>query len=59
MIDDECDYFSTDSNQWLSKEDRDALRKREEELRAARHGSRRDRKVRPHVLSKFEMVYEV
>ena len=49
MIDDECDYFSTDSNQWLHKEDRDALRKREEELRAARHGSRRDRKVRLRV----------
>ncbi|KAK7486815.1 hypothetical protein BaRGS_00021962 [Batillaria attramentaria] len=45
VIDDECDYFSTDSNQWLSKQDREALRKREEELRSARHGSRRDRKV--------------
>ncbi|KAK7116658.1 activating signal cointegrator 1-like isoform X2 [Littorina saxatilis] len=45
VIDDECDYFSTDSNQWLSKKDREALRKREEELRSSRHASRRDRKV--------------
>ena len=45
VIDDECDYFSTDSNQWLNKEDREALRKREEELRAARFASRKDRKV--------------
>lgn len=45
MIDDEADYFSTDSNQWLSKEDRELLRKREEELRSQRHMSRKDRKV--------------
>ncbi|KAL8561300.1 hypothetical protein ACOMHN_047155 [Nucella lapillus] len=46
VIDDECDYFSTDSNQWLNKHERDALRNREEELRADRFASRRDRKVR-------------
>ena len=45
MIDDESDYFSVDSNKWLSKADREALRKREEELRAQRHASRKDRKV--------------
>ena len=44
MIDDESDYFSSDSK-WLSKGDRDALRKREEELRSQRHASRKDRKV--------------
>ncbi|XP_045216561.1 activating signal cointegrator 1-like [Mercenaria mercenaria] len=45
VIDDEADYFSTDSNQWLSKEDREMLRKREEELRSQRHASRKDRKI--------------
>lgn len=29
----------------MSKEDRELLRKREEELRSKRHGSRRDRKI--------------
>lgn len=45
VIDDEADYFSTDSNQWLSKDDRELLRKREEELRSQRHVSRKDRKI--------------
>ncbi|CAG5134909.1 unnamed protein product [Candidula unifasciata] len=45
VIDDECDYYATDANQWLSSEERDKLRKREEELRKSRHGSRRDRKI--------------
>ena len=45
VIDDESDYFSTDSNQWLSKTDREALRKREEELRSQRHSSRKERKI--------------
>ena len=45
MIDDESDYFAADSNKWLSKADREALKKREEELRSQRHGSRKDRKV--------------
>ena len=44
VIDDESDYFSSDSK-WLSKADREALRKREEELRSQRHASRKDRKV--------------
>lgn len=45
VIDDESDYFSTDSNQWLSHKQREALRKRNEELRAERFASRRDMKV--------------
>ncbi len=45
MIDDESDYFSVDGNQWLSSQQRDALRKREDELRKARHGSRLERKI--------------
>ena len=34
----------TDSK-WMSKKDREALQKREEELRSKRHASRRDQKV--------------
>ena len=45
VIDDECDYYATDANRWLNNDDREKLRKREEELRKARHGSRRDRKI--------------
>ncbi|KAK3584707.1 hypothetical protein CHS0354_036484 [Potamilus streckersoni] len=44
VIDDESDYFSTDSK-WLSDSERAALKKREEELRAQRFASRKDRKV--------------
>ncbi|CAH1797101.1 unnamed protein product [Owenia fusiformis] len=44
VIDDESDYFSSDS-QWLSKKDREKLKKREEELRAIKHASRKDRKI--------------
>ncbi|RXN17698.1 activating signal cointegrator 1 [Labeo rohita] len=45
VLDDESDYFATDSNQWLSPGEREALRKREEELRELRHVSRKDRKI--------------
>ncbi|XP_052797264.1 activating signal cointegrator 1-like isoform X1 [Mya arenaria] len=45
VIDDEADYFSTDSNQWLNQKDREQLRKREEELRSKRYVSRKDRKI--------------
>ncbi|MFT7814382.1 activating signal cointegrator 1 isoform X2 [Arapaima gigas] len=45
VLDDESDYFATDSNQWLSQAEREVLRQREEELRQLRHASRRDRKV--------------
>ncbi|XP_052002347.1 activating signal cointegrator 1 isoform X1 [Xyrauchen texanus] len=45
VLDDESDYFATDSNQWLSPGEREALRKRDEELRELRHASRKDRKI--------------
>ncbi len=45
VIDDESDYFSVDSNKWLSKKQREALKKREEEIRERRHGSRLNRKI--------------
>lgn len=45
VIDDESDYFSTDSNRWLSQTERDKLRKREEELRSIRFASKKDRKI--------------
>ncbi|ESO92590.1 hypothetical protein LOTGIDRAFT_162501 [Lottia gigantea] len=45
VLDDECDYFATESNKWISEEDRKKLKEREEELRSERHGSRRDRKI--------------
>ncbi|NXN86815.1 TRIP4 protein, partial [Bombycilla garrulus] len=45
VIDDESDYFATDSNQWLSKQEREALQKREQELRELRHASRLSKKI--------------
>nr|XP_046204908.1 activating signal cointegrator 1 isoform X2 [Oncorhynchus gorbuscha]XP_046204909.1 activating signal cointegrator 1 isoform X2 [Oncorhynchus gorbuscha]XP_046204911.1 activating signal cointegrator 1 isoform X2 [Oncorhynchus gorbuscha]XP_046204912.1 activating signal cointegrator 1 isoform X2 [Oncorhynchus gorbuscha] len=45
VLDDESDYFATDSNQWLSPSEREHLRKKEEELRELRHASRKDRKI--------------
>ena len=45
VIDDEADYFAADSNRWLSAKEKDALNKREAQLRKERHGSRRDRKI--------------
>lgn len=45
VIDDESDYFSIDSNQWLKDDEKAKLRKREEELRGVRHASRKDRKI--------------
>ncbi|XP_067105193.1 activating signal cointegrator 1 isoform X1 [Osmerus mordax] len=45
VLDDESDYFATDSNQWLSPGERDNLRKHDEELRELRHASRKDRKI--------------
>ncbi|XP_072349135.1 activating signal cointegrator 1 [Scyliorhinus torazame] len=45
VIDDESDYFAADSNQWLSKQEREALRKKEEELRELRHASRRTQPI--------------
>nr|XP_019604254.1 PREDICTED: activating signal cointegrator 1 isoform X1 [Rhinolophus sinicus] len=45
VIDDESDYFASDSNQWLSKIERETLQKREEELREFRHASRLTKKI--------------
>ncbi|KAF4017388.1 hypothetical protein G4228_008763 [Cervus hanglu yarkandensis] len=45
VIDDESDYFASDSNQWLSKIEREAIQKREEELREFRHASRLSKKI--------------
>ncbi|XP_006141795.1 activating signal cointegrator 1 [Tupaia chinensis] len=45
VIDDESDYFASDSNQWLSKIERETLQKREEELRELRHASRLTKKI--------------
>ena len=45
MIDDESDYFSTESNRWISDAKREALQQREAELREIRHGFRMNRKL--------------
>ncbi|XP_002731363.1 activating signal cointegrator 1-like [Saccoglossus kowalevskii] len=45
VIDDESDYFATDTNRWLSKKEREVLKNREDELREQRHGSRRGKKI--------------
>lgn len=45
VLDDESDYFASDSNQWLSPAEREKVRKKEEELRDLRHASRKDRKI--------------
>lgn len=45
VLDDESDYFASDSNQWLSPGEREKMRKKEEELRDLRHASRKDRKI--------------
>ncbi|XP_004855711.1 activating signal cointegrator 1 isoform X1 [Heterocephalus glaber] len=45
VIDDESDYFASDSNQWLSKIERETLQKRAEELRELRHASRLSKKI--------------
>jgi len=45
IIDDESDYFSVDSNKWLTPQQREALRKKKEELHEERHKSRLDRRI--------------
>ncbi len=45
MIDDEMDYFSVDSNRWLSQKEREKLRGKEEELRRLKHASRRNQSI--------------
>uniref|UniRef100_A0A8C4QG95 ASCH domain-containing protein n=1 Tax=Eptatretus burgeri TaxID=7764 RepID=A0A8C4QG95_EPTBU len=46
VIDDESDYFASDSNLWISMTEREALKKREEERHALRHASRLSRGVK-------------
>jgi len=45
VLDDELDYFSVDSNRWLTEGQRGGLRKREEELRDIKYGSRRNKAI--------------
>lgn len=45
MLDDESDYFAAESNPWLSPDEREKMRKMEEDLRELRHASRKDRKI--------------
>jgi len=45
VIDDECDYFSTNSTKWMSSKERQVLQKKEQELLEKRHESRRNKKV--------------
>ncbi|XP_032417404.1 activating signal cointegrator 1 isoform X2 [Xiphophorus hellerii] len=45
VLDDESDYFAAESNQWLSPNEREKMRKMEEDLRELRHASRKDRKI--------------
>lgn len=45
VIDDESDYFSVDTNSWLSVNERDILQERDHELREKKYGSRRNRGV--------------
>ena len=44
VIDDESDYFATDSK-WLSKKERKTLKDKEDRLQQLKHGSRLNRKV--------------
>ena len=40
FIDDESDYFASDSDKWLSKDQRQKLKEREKEIHEQKHGSR-------------------
>lgn len=40
MFDDQSDYFTVD-NRWLSKEERDAVTKREKEMKAKKEADRK------------------
>lgn len=45
VIDDQSDYFASDTNRWLSDNERKKLKAREDQLREQRHASRRQRWV--------------
>eukprot|EP00051_Salpingoeca_urceolata_P003194 m.55900 g.55900 ORF g.55900 m.55900 type:complete len:597 (-) comp12563_c0_seq3:84-1874(-) len=45
VIDDQADYFASDSNSWLSAQERDKVKAKEAALLAARSKARKDRKI--------------
>jgi len=45
VIDDESDYFSVDSDRWLSASEKEALHSKQESLREKKYGSRLNRGV--------------
>jgi len=45
IIDDESDYFSVDTNKWLTPQQREALKKKKQEVHDERHKSRLDRRI--------------
>lgn len=45
VIDDESDYFSVETNQWISSDQREALQSKDAALREAKYGSRRNKVV--------------
>lgn len=45
VIDDESDYYSLDSNTWLSPAERKELKKKEEEIFEKKHRSRKEMKI--------------
>nr|XP_039253038.1 activating signal cointegrator 1-like [Styela clava] len=45
VIDDESDYYATDTNVWLSQKEREAMKKKDREMRELRFGSRLNKKV--------------
>ena len=45
IIDDESDYFNVDNNKWLTPQQREALKKKKEELHEDKYKSRLDRKI--------------
>lgn len=45
VIDDQSDYFTVDSNRWLSSEEKEALLSKDKALREEKYGSRRKRAV--------------
>lgn len=44
VIDDESDYYATESK-WLGTKEREDLQKKKEALHARKHASRRDKKI--------------
>lgn len=45
VIDDESDYYASGAGSWLTKDQKEAIQKKEEEAREKRFGSRLDRKI--------------